>query len=348
MKMNKRSGRVTVRDIANAVGVSATAVSMALNNRGSLTDKRREEIKRVADSMGYVPNVGARALRGGVTQSFGVVINYFNNPFFNDFFAGLEDVVNPVGFSYWASQTGDRIAQERAQVRKLAQLGVDGLIIMPCSKETSHLQELSDQFKIPVVLLNHLVDIPFPAVIVDNMLGAKQATEHLLAEFDHPVLHVAGPIHNKLGLKERYDGYCQVMGENDKNFDPTQNVFFVDGLTMQNGYKIMEDILATCSLPISLFVVNDEVALGILTCCAHRHLRMPEDVAIVGFSGVDTLEKLNIPLSTIAMPCREMGRKAAELLLEQIQHGIGYNDNPVITLPVSLVVRESSKTLSIQ
>lgn len=323
--------------------MSATAVSMALNNRGSLTDERRAEIKRVAADMGYVPNVGARALRGVSTQSFGVVINYFDNAFFNDFFAGLEDVANPVGFSFWASQTWDKIEQEQAQVRKLAQLGVDGLIILPCSKETSHLRELSEQFKIPIVLLNHLVDMPFPAIVVDNVQGAREATEHLLAGFDRPVLHVTGSIHDKSGIEGRYDGYCQVMREKVKDFDPERYVFFIDELTGQNGYKILDKILAQWPLPISIFAVNDEIALGILTSCAHRNLRLPEDVALVGFSGVDTLEKLNLPLSTVAMPNREMGRKAARLLLDQIKNGIGYNSNSIEVLPVSLIVRGTSK-----
>jgi LacI family transcriptional regulator len=343
--MNKRSGRVTVKDIAKAVGVSATAVSMALNNRGSLTDARREEIKLAAASMGYVPNVGARALRGCSTQSFGIVINYFSNPFFNDFFAGVEDVVNPIGFSYWVSQSRDKLAQEQAQVRKLAQLGVDGIILLPCSKETAHLQEISEQFNIPIVLINHQVDIPYPAVVVDNISGARQATEHLLSEPGRRVLHVAGPIDDKRGIYERYLGYCQTMQERVNDFNPQDNVFFVERLTMEDGYRVMDEILKRCPLPLSIFAVNDEVALGMLTCCSHRNLRMPEDVALVGFSDVDILESLNIPLSTVAMQRSEMGRQAAELLLRQIKQEIRRDQVPVITLPVSLVIRGTSKKL---
>lgn len=338
---NKSSGRVTVKDIAKAVGVSATAVSMALNDRGSLTEKRREEIKRVAAGMGYVPNVGARALRGCSTQSLGVVVNYFNNPFFQDFFTGLENVIDPIDFSYWGCQTLDKLERERSQVKKLAQLGVDGLIVLPCSKETSHLEDLSRQYEIPLVLINHLAEASFSAVVVDNVNGASQATEHLLSVSNRPVLHITGPDRDKLGVEERYHGYCQAMEKAVSDFSPEKYVFFAKELTSKGGYQVMKDILAQHKPPFSLFVVNDEMALGVLHCCQDHNLRVPEDVAIVGFSDMDILDDLNIPLSSVAIPGKEMGQKAAELLLGHIKNG--KHENYTVKLPISLVIRDSSR-----
>ena len=343
----RRNSRITVKDIAKIVGVSATAVSMALNNRGSLTEGRREEIKRVAAELGYVPNAGARSLRGSFTQSFGVVINYFNNPFFHDFFMGLEDVTNKIDFSYWVSQTWDDLKQEQQQVRKLAQMGVDGLIVLPCSREISHLTEITSRFNIPLVLISHSLDDHFPAVVADNIVGAALATEHLLLT-RRPVLHIAGPINDKSGIQQRYQGYCQAMKAADKNFDPNNSIFFVDKLRTKDGYEIMPSILNQYALPISLFVVNDETALGVLNYCHNHNLRVPEDIAVVGFSDIDLIENLNISLTTVAIPRREMGQCAAHKLLAQIGHPSelkqNVNNNEIImTLPVSLVIRDSSR-----
>ncbi|WP_140921427.1 LacI family DNA-binding transcriptional regulator [Limnobaculum xujianqingii] len=344
----KRSSRITVKDIAKIVGVSATAVSMALNNRGALTDSRREEIKRVAAELGYVPNAGARSLRGSHTRSFGVVINYFNNPFFHDFFMGLEDVTNKIDFSYWVSQTWDDLEQEQKQVRKLAQLGVDGLIVLPCSKEISHLTEMTSRFNIPLVLISHSLEQHFPAVVADNIVGARMATEHLLSLKDRPVLHIAGPVQAKSGIQERYQGYCQAMAAADPEFDAQRSVFYVERLRAEDGYEIMSEILKYYSLPLSLFVVNDETALGVLNYCHNNNLRVPEDISVVGFSDIDLLESLNISLSTVAIPRREMGQYAAHKLLSKIdlphqnKHNLG--DNEIITtLPVSLIIRDSSR-----
>lgn len=343
----RRNRRITVKDIAKIVGVSATAVSMALNNRGSLTDSRREEIKRVAAELGYVPNAGARSLRGSFTQSFGVVINYFNNPFFHDFFIGLEDVTNKIDFSYWVSQTWDDLKQEQLQVRKLAQMGVDGLIVLPCSTEISHLTEITSRFNIPLVLISHSLGDHFPAVVADNIVGASLATEHLLLT-QRPVLHIAGPTGDKSGIQQRYHGYCQTMKAADNNFNPNEYVFFVEKLTAEDGYQIMTSILNQFTLPISLFVVNDETALGVLNYCHHHNLRVPEDIAIVGFSDIDLLESLNISLSTVAIPRRNMGQCAAHKLLTQIgyygevKQNVSFNEI-ITTLPVSLVIRDSSR-----
>lgn len=343
----RRNRRITVKDIAKIVGVSATAVSMALNNRGSLTDSRREEIKRVAADLGYVPNAGARSLRGSFTQSFGVVINYFNNPFFHDFFMGLEDVTNKIDFSYWVSQTWDDLKQEQLQVRKLAQMGVDGLIVLPCSTEISHLTEITSRFNIPLVLISHSLGDRFPAVVADNIIGASLATEHLLLTH-RPVLHIAGPVEDKSGIQQRYQGYCQTMKAADNNFNPDKYVFFVEKLRAEDGYQIMPSILNQFTLPISLFVVNDETALGVLNYCHHHNLRVPEDIAIVGFSDIDLLESLNISLSTVAIPRRNMGQCAAHKLLTQtgyygeMKQNVNF-DEIITTLPVSLVIRDSSR-----
>lgn len=344
----KRSRRITVKDIAKIVGVSATAVSMALNNRGSLTPARREEIKRVAAELGYVPNAGARSLRGSHTRAFGVVINYFNNPFFRDFFTGMEEVTNRIDFSYWVSQTRDDLEKEQEQVRKLAQLGVDGIIILPCSKETSHLTELTSRYNIPLVLISHAMDELFPAVVADNAVGARMATEHLLSIPHRPVLHIAGPIAAKSGIEHRYQGYCDAMKKADKNFNPQHSVFFVEKLRAEDGYAMMPEILKNYKLPVSLFVVNDETALGVLNYCYHHNLRVPEDISVVGFSDIDLLESLNVSLSSISIPRQKMGACAANKLLSQMEFYSKWESADsemgiITTLPVSLIVRDSSK-----
>jgi LacI family transcriptional regulator len=341
---DKSRARVTVKDIAKVVGVSATAVSMALNNNGSLTQAMRDEIKRVAKELGYVPNTGARFLRGTSTRSFGVVINYFNNPFFHDFFIGLEDAINPRDFSYWATQSWDNLLTEQQQVRKLTQMGVDGLIVLPCSKETEHLDEVYQQLNIPLVLISHSIGDRFPAVVADNHAGAKLATQHLFDELKRPVIHIAGPIGAKSGVEQRYNGFCETMAMLDQQFSAENSVFFAKELRAKAGYDVMCEIMQRVPLPVSIFVVNDETALGVFDYCMTHNLRMPEDVALVGFSNIDLLDTLKIPLSTINIPKREMGQCAAELLFAQLdkkKSPLSAADK-VRVLPVSLIKRGSS------
>lgn len=341
MEKKPRSARVTLKDVAEVLGVSAMAVSYALNGRGTLSANLRDKIKKTAAAMGYSPNPAARMLRGTKTKSIGVVINFFNNPFFLDFFIGLEEITAAAGISYWVSQTSDVLEKEKIQVRTLAEFGVDGLILLPCSDEFAHLEAVTAQFDAPVLLISHNMGNRFASVQADNVRGGMLATEHLLELGDRPILHIAGPL-GKSGMRERRQGFCQAMEAARLDFSPDGAVFFVDSLTSAEGGRIMGEILRRYAPPVGVFVTNDDVALGVLTYCREQGLRLPDDVAVVGFSDIDILTRLDIPLSSIHVPQKLMGRTAGRILLDLIDNPELRNDPPVVTMPVSLVVRQST------
>lgn len=338
---NTSPARATLKDIAKVVGVSPTAVSLALNDKGSLTDELRKRIKETAASLDYSPNPAARILRGVRSNAISVIINYFNNPFFRDFLLGLEEVTDAAGVSYSVSQTHDDLAKEQALVRKAAEQGADGLIVLNCSNEFDHLQAVTDTFSIPVVLISHTLEDRFAAVQADNVKGARLATEHLLALDDRPVFHLAGPL-NKTGIAHRKLGFLQAMAQARPGLNGEDLCFPAESLTAAAGYKGMESVRAKHKPPFSLFVTNDEVALGVLSYCRHHGLRLPEDVAVVGFSDIDLLEAMDIRLSSIRIPQYRMGEIAARTLLDLIAHPENRLCPPILTLPVKLVVREST------
>lgn len=344
MRMKKketRPGRATLKDIARVVGVSPTAVSLALNGKGSLTEDLRQRIKNTAASLDYSPNPAARILRGVRSNAVSVIINYFNNPFFRDFLLGLEEVTDKAGISYSVSQTHDDLAKEQALVRKAAEQGADGLIVLNCSNEYVHLQAVSDTFAIPIVLISHTLEDRFAAVQADNVKGGRMATEHLLGLDERPVFHLAGPL-GKSGIANRKLGFMQAIAGARPGVDAEALCFPVEGLTAAAGYKGMKDVCAKHTPPFGLFVTNDEVALGVLTYCRHHSLCFPEDVAVVGFSDIDLLETMDIPLTSVRIPQHRMGGIAANTLLDLIAHPENRLCPPILTLPVSLIVREST------
>ena len=295
----------------------------------------------MARELNYSPNPMARALRGGQTKSIGVVINYFNNPFFRAFFAGLEQVADAKGFSFWVSQTRDTLKKERQLVRMLSEHGMDGLIVLPCCQSQSHLEMAAKTFGIPVVLISHSFGDRYAAVVADNVQGALLATRHLLSLDSRPILHIAGP-QEKSGIADRRLGFCRAMAQVRPDFVEADSVFFVPGLRAEEGFGVMTQILTRCPPPVSVFVVNDEVALGVLSFCRERGLRIPEDVAVAGFSDIDILHTLGIPLTTVRIPQKAMGETAGRILLDLIEHPAHRAKPPVVTLPVTLVVRGST------
>lgn len=333
--------RTTLKDIAKIIGVSPTAVSQALNDKGALTDELRARVKEVAASLDYSPNPAARILRGVRSNAVSVIINYFNNPFFRDFLTGLEQVTDAAGVTYSVSQTRDEPAKERELVRKTAERGTDGIILLNCSNEFAHLQAVSDAFSIPVVLISHTIEDRFAAVQADNMRGARLATEHLLGLDDRPIFHIAGST-EKSGLANRKFGFIQALTEARPGADAEKACLHADALTAAAGYEAMRTLRRDHKPPFGLFVANDEVALGVLNYCRRHSLRLPEDVALVGFSDIDLLETLDIPLTSVRIPQQRMGETAASVLLDLIANPEKRTAPPIITLPVSLVVREST------
>lgn len=326
--------RVTLDDIARAVGVSRATVSLALNDKGTLPASRREEVKRIAAEMDYMPNPLAQALRGGRTQSIGVVTNYFSNIYFRDFYIGLESAADTRGFSFIVSQAYESLEKEKQQVARFTKYGVDGLIVLPCSQEKGHLRRAAG-LGIPVVLISNTLDGDFGAVVADNVRGAELAVSHLLSLGDRPIFHIAGPL-SQSSQKQRRDTFCRVMGEARPETVPDSLVYKAKGLRAQAGYACMQKILREHDPPFSLFVCNDEAAMGVMAFAGERGLRLPGDVAIACFSGDTAFSEIGLPVSTVAIQSQRMGEMTARLLLDLIEHPEERSAPPVITLPVSL------------
>ena len=333
--------RITIQDIARAAKVSPATVSLVLNRKGSISEKTREKVLKIAMEMNFIPNSIARALRGGRTYSLGVVVNHLKSTFFTRVFNGIERVTDALGFTVLVSQTHDDIDKERAQIRLLAERGVDGLILFPCSQEWSHVEEVLQRFRLPTGLIgNYFESKEYLSVVADNWRGACKAVQHLVSLQQRPVFHVAGPSIQTMCLIRRR-AFESIISENFPDCSPADWIFPVQALTSAEGYRVMAEILERHRPPLSLFVVNDDTALGVLRFCTDHKLRIPEDVALMGFSDIETLNDLNIPLSTVRIPAEAMGERAATMLIENIRNG----DLPLperVELPVELVIRGSS------
>ena len=346
MGISRQKKRVTLKDIAAVAGVSATAVSVALNREDILSQEVRQKVRAIAEEMGYVPNEAARALRGVKTRSIGVVINYFSNASFTAMISGIEETLNDAGITFWVSQTHDTLEREKMQVRLLAERGVDGIILVPCSDASEHVETIASRFDIPIVLMTHTMGNKFAAVQADNWHGATEVTRHLLQTgADRPILLLSGT-QQKSGHRIRKEAFCAALTAARPTIDPEEFIFYVPALRAAEGYKVMDEVFGKFAPPISIFAGTDDVALGVLEYCRRNNLRMPEDVALAGFSGIGTLEELNIPLTTVKMPWHTMGKIAARTLLDLSEYPEKRKTPPIITMPVTLIARESTAVTS--
>lgn len=334
-KKNSPPKRATLDDIAGIVKVSRATVSLALNGKGTIPESRREEIRRVAAELNYVPNPLAKALRVGHTRTIGVVTNYFSNIYFRDFYIGLEEVADAKGFSFIVSQAYESLDKERRQIAKFSEYGVDGLIVLPCSRQTDHLV-MATRMNIPVVLISNTLGNDFAAVVPDNTQGTRAAVAHLLAYDARPVLHIAGP-QDQSSQQERTQAFLAAITAERPDSDANAAVYVADGLRSQAGYACMEQIMREHQPPFSLFVCNDEAATGVIRYAKEHGLRLPEDIAIACFSGDTSLLSMGIPMCIAAVQAQRMGEITARLLLDLIDNPEERKTPPVITLPVVLL-----------
>jgi len=308
--------KVTLRQLAEMLQVTPTTISLALRGKGKISAARKEEIRQVATQLGYVPSSVAQALRGSATRTVGVVINFFDNPFFSAVFAGIETEMSRRGYSFWVAQSRDDPGQEREQVRQLAERGVDGLIVLPCGEDLRHLEDLRQRDK-PVVLIGNLGgQSAFAAVVADNLHGGEMAARNLCAE--RPRVHIAGPEKQSMSAL-RCRGFVNVLRESGPKLNPGQYIHRISRMGHAEGYVAMEAVVRKHPPPLSVFAVNDETALGVLKFCRRKGLSVPGDVEIVGFGNIAFLDMISARLSTVDIPASKMGMEAARMLLRRIE-----------------------------
>jgi len=330
--------RVTIEDIAQVVGVSANTVSRALNDRGEIRPETKNTILEAAHRLRYHPNRLAQRLRQNRTGIIGVVVADNANPFFAAVVKGIENAATANDYSIILKDSNETLETERKSIEVMLAEQVDGLIIAPVHNQREELTALIEN-RFPIVALAR-----YPKgwdshyVVVDNVSGGHLATSHLLDRGYQRIGLVNGPA-SDLSAERRFEGYAQALSERGIGLD--MDLVFYGATTMEQGYKRGKELLATDNPPRAVHTFSDYVALGFIRAAREASVRIPDDVAIVGFDDIAVSSYLAPSLSTISVPMAEMGKKAAEFLLANIDRDEDVHPFQ-LKLGPELVARESS------
>jgi LacI family transcriptional regulator len=331
--------RVTMRDVAQTAGVSVNTVSRALAGKPDVSPETRAKVLEVAQELDYRPNRLARGLRSNKTEIIGVIVGDIANPFFSTVVQGMGKRAKDLGYGLILQDTGEDYENEEEAVRIMQYEQVDGILLTPAqtdNRSVKMLQELGIQF---VLVARYFADIDTDFVVADDAQGGYLATAHLIERGHKRVAFVNGPSYNS-SAKERLEGYTRALREHGIAPDP--NLIRTCALTMEDGYACAREILAQARLrPTAFFAFSDFVALGIMQALKEEGIKVPRDMAVVGYDDIAFASCLEVPLTTVRMPKREMGEKALEILVEKL--GKKEATEPYrVKMPVELVVRESS------
>ena len=309
-----RFKRVTTHDVARRAGVSQPTVSLVLSRNATarVSAETRERVLEAARELGYVPNVVARSLVRSRSYAIGVIVPDLRNPFFAEVISGAERVVSEAGYAVLLCETRE-IPRDR-HIQALLERQVDGMMM-----DAIGASSLPQSMVAGVNLV--LIDEPpdrWPGVASDAIGAGRLAAEHLL-QLGHRRFGFIGPATNVHAIRMRERGFVQTLAAHDVKI-ASASLRRVPA-TPAGGQAGMKALLHLKERPTAVFCTNDLVAAGALKACSHDGVRVPDDMSIVGCDDIELATLLVPELTTIAIPARELGARAARILLQALQDG---------------------------
>jgi len=328
----------TVRDVAKIAGVAPITVSRVVNNTGYISDKTRARVNAAIQELGYVPNTLARSLRSRQTNILALVLTDITNPYWTTVARGVEDAASDAGFNLILCNTDESGSEEDKYLRLLLEKHVDGMLFVPARGSVEPVHVIQKQ-NVPVVVLDRrLPKLVADVVRSDSQGGAYELIRLLLSLGHRRISILSGPI-GVSTADDRVAGYLKAMQDAGMSRD---NIRILNGqYSVAGGYDMARDLLAQIPRPTALFAANNFIAIGAFKALQEIGLRVPDDIAMVGFDDLPSYLMVDPFFTVAAQRPYEMGHKATEMLLARITHQAPEAYQEII-LPVDILIRKSS------
>jgi len=332
----------TILDIARALNISKSTVSRALQGHKDIREETRTAVLEMASQLDYQPNLLAKSLVRSKTFTIGIIVPEFMNSFFPTVIIGAQEIASEAGYTVMICQSQESVHTEIANTRALLASRVDGVLIS-MTRET----EEFDHFRvfgrhgIPIVFFNRVCEtIDASRVYVNDYEGAFSAVEHLIEKGYRRIAHIGGPPNLRLS-QNRLNGYRDALRRH--GLAVLEELIVPYDLQPENARLSAAQLFDLPERPDAIFCLNDPAAIQVLLYARERGIRVPTQLGLVGFSDDPISSIIDPQLTTVRQPVGEMGRIAMQMLLEQVEKGMGNYVIEEKTLMTSLVVRESSK-----
>jgi DNA-binding LacI/PurR family transcriptional regulator len=327
----------TLKDVADYAHVSRATVSRVLNNNPNVADDLRERVLEAVRALGYQPNRAARRLRANTSDVFGLIISDIENPFFTSVVRGVEDAAYEHQLSVVLCNSDEDPAKQRMYLQVMQAERVAGLIISPTNSTDAQDFAKLRQLGIPIILLDRRVDhFEADTVTIDNITGAYTAVTHLL-ELNHRRIGIIGGFPALSTGRDRYEGYRKALSA--AGIKPDDKLVKVGNFKIESGYRLAVDFINSSQPPTAIFAANNLMTLGALRAMREHQIRIPEDIALIGFDDMPWSGDLYPPLTAVSQPTYELGQETVHLLVRRLADP----DAPIrtVTLQPRLIVRES-------
>lgn len=336
---------VTIKDIAKALGLSTSTVSRALRGSYEISPETKKLVLEYAEKINYRPNPIALSLKERKSRSIGVVVSEIANNFFSQAINGIESIAYNRGYHVIISQTHESYEREMVTVQHLASRSVDGLLVSLSNETTdlSHLKQLHDK-GLPLVFFDRITDeINTHKVTANNIKGAFEATEHLIQKGFKHIAHVTNSPNLSI-TRDRLKGYKEALEKNNIPYDDKLvHYCYHGGMIFSEVEEAISKLLKGKQRPDAILAASDRITTSCMSALQDLGERVPEDIAIIGFTNTNMAKLFSPSLSAVRQPAFDMGQTATELLIQIIESKRPVTDFETRVLDTELFTRTSSE-----
>jgi LacI family transcriptional regulator len=335
--------RVTIKDLAKRMNLSVSTISRALHNHPSIGAETTREVWQLAKQLGYFPNSVASNLRRRKTNMIGVIVPRIDITFHSYVISGVEEIAYKMGYNVTIYQSRDSLEREIA-ITSILQTNMVAGIIACLALETQNCSHFSrfNSLRVPLVFYDRVSnDLEASKVIIDDFDAASRVTQHLIDTGCRKIAHIAGCQTTSI-FASRLEGYKAALLRNNLAFDPAM-VYCTSNLTYEEGAKGARKLLKLPELPDGIFCANDYTAIGAIQAIKKANLKIPDDIAVAGFSNYPVSTIIEPALTTIDDRAFEMGKTAARMLIRQIEERDANIASETVVLRTDLIIRESTR-----
>lgn len=312
--------RTTVKDVAKAVGLSTTTVSLVLNNKPNrIPEATRKLVLKAAKELNYRPNHIAVSMVTKKTHTIGLILPDISNLYFSELAKVIEEQCHKYGYNVLYGNTNGTLEHEFEYLNLFVDRSVDAIIMTVSSnyseKEVNRLYEIAETNNVPIMMVDRALDDPrFMSVLLDQKLGGFLATSYLINLGHKKIACITGPKDLRISI-ERLEGYKSALEDAGLPFD--RSLVIEGDFSVDSGSRALSYILGQNAT--AVFSLNDMMAIGVYRECRRYHLNIPQDLSIVGFDDIFIDEFLEPPLSTIAQPVQEIGKYAVKKMMSVLE-----------------------------
>lgn len=325
---------ISIKDIARELNVSATTVSRAINNNKGISAETRDRVLALCQQRGYSPNSAARSLILKRTGMIGLIIPDITNQYYANISKGVGAYLEGCGYGLILCNSDRKKANERMYVQFLSEKRVDGVILIPTQPAREDYQVFIDN-RLPFVLIDNFVkDLDVSFITNDNYAGARKLVAHMINQGYRRIGMILGD-EKSSASNNRLNGYLDVLTEKDISID--QEILIHSNATFEAGFQLAPKLLE--KKVDAIFAINDVVALGVLRYCFQHGIKVPEELGVAGYDDIEQVSLLPIPLTTIHQRKYTVGKKAAEVLIGEINDPA--TSKQKVILQPELVVRKT-------